>query len=155
MKTFNKSIHTLFICFILAQGIIPIEAAINETNLHHRAFANELINIVRSQIHYPSSAVSEDAEGKLTIKVKIDEQGNTIAMKLIQPSGTRKLDHAVMRLIRRIQYFKKIPKEFKLKEFNFEVPLNFILLEKNGGPSLTRTGDLPIMRRREPLKFSE
>ena len=57
MKIFNKSIYTLIICFIIAQGIIPIEAATHENNWHHRTFTKELIDIVKSQIHYPSFAV--------------------------------------------------------------------------------------------------
>ncbi|MCJ8321214.1 MAG: TonB family protein [Colwellia sp.] len=129
MNIFNKSINTLVICFILSLGIIPIEAATNETNLHHRTFTKELVDIVKSQINYPSFAVDYGIEGELTIQIKIDEKGNIIATKFIQRSGSGQLDRAVMRKIGRIQSFKRIPHELKLKEFDFEVLLIFLLLE--------------------------
>ena len=129
MNIYNKLINTLIICFILAQGIIPIEAATNETNLHHRTFKKELIDIVKSQIYYPSFAVDNVIEGKITIQIKIDEECNIIAKKFIKRSGSGRLDRAVMRTIGRIQSFKRIPKELNLKEFSFKVPLTFLLLE--------------------------
>ncbi len=129
MHIFNKLINILITCFILVQGTLAVAATTQETKLHHRAFTKELINIVKSQIHYPSFAVDYGIEGDITIQVKIDEEGNLIAKKLTQRSGSGQLDRAVMRKIDKIQSFKRIPKELKLKEFDFEVPLTFLLLE--------------------------
>jgi len=129
MNIFNKPMITLMTCFILAQAFYSIEAAAVEHNVHQSAFTKELIDIVKSKIHYPSFAVDYGIEGEITIQIKINEEGNIIAKKFKQRSGSEQLDRAVMRKIANIHSFKRIPKELQLKEFDFEVPLTFLLLE--------------------------
>ena len=127
MKTLNKSIQALIFFIILSLGLVQSAAATVDTNMHAGAFAKELIDIVRSQHYYPQSAVSEGVEGELTIQLKIDKQGNIIAKKITQHSGSRSLDYAALRMIGKVQSFPGIPSELELNEFEFEVPMNFIL----------------------------
>ena len=130
MKILNRSIYTLFMFFILAQGAMPIKVEANETNLHHKVFTNELIDTVKSKIYYPQSAVSDEVEGMLAINIKIDKEGNIIGKKFTQRSGSRLLDLAAIRMIGKIQPIASIPNSLGLQEFDFEIPLVFILEEK-------------------------
>ena len=127
MRTFNKSIQALTFCIILSLGIVPTAGATVDTNLHTGAFTKELIDIVRLQQYYPQTAVSAGVEGELTIQLKIDKEGNIIAKKVTQHSGSRFLDYAALRMIGKIQSFPRIPNELELDELEFEVPMNFIL----------------------------
>ena len=127
MKTFNKFIQALTICFVLSPVIVPTAEATVDTNLHAGAFTKELIDIVRLQQYYPLIAVTEGVDGELTIQLKIDREGNIIAKKVTQHSGSRSLDYAALRMVGKIKTFPRIPSEIELNEFEFEVPMNFIL----------------------------
>ncbi len=127
MRTFKKFIQVLVTGFVLALVIVPTAGATIDTNQHTGAFAKELIDIVRLQQYYPQSAVSVGVEGELTIHLKIDKEGNIIEKKVVQHSGSRILDYAALRMLNKIQSFPKIPTELGLDEFEFEVPMNFIL----------------------------
>lgn len=127
MKTFNKYIQALTFCFALSLAIVPTAGASVDTNLHTGAFAKELIDIVRLQQYYPQSAVSAGVEGELTIQLRIDKEGNIIAKKVTQHSGSRLLDYAALRMIGKVQSLPRIPSELEQNEFEFEVPMNFIL----------------------------
>ena len=129
MKIFSKSIKAVTLSAVLSLGLIGNVGATVDTNLRAGAFTRELIDIVRHQQHYPQSAVFAGVEGELTIKLKIDKAGNIIGKKVIQPSGSRFLDYAALRMIGKVHSFPNIPSELELNEYEFEVPMNFILEE--------------------------
>lgn len=100
-----------------------------DADLYSGSYTRELINSIRAVQKYPKKALREGIEGEVTVLIKIDKWGKVLDNAIIQKSGSRILDRAVLKMVRKAAPFPVIPAELKTKEFEFEVPLSFTLTE--------------------------
>jgi protein TonB len=100
-----------------------------DADLISGSYSRELINSIRAVQSYPKKALAKGIQGEVTVQVKIDKNGELLENKIILRSGSRILDRAVLKMIRKAVPFPQIPNELKMNEFEFEVPLNFTLTE--------------------------
>ena len=98
-----------------------------DADLLSGSYTLALINNIRSHQSYPKKALAAGIEGLVTIQIKIDKEGEILSKKIIRRSGSRVLDRAVLRMVRRAVPFPKIPQELDIQEFEFEVPMSFTL----------------------------
>jgi TonB family protein len=89
------------------------------------SYTLDLINAIRKYQTYPKKALAAGDEGDVTIMVKIDREGQIVENRVLKRSGSRILDRAVLRMVRRAQPFPAIPKELEVDTYEFEVPLTF------------------------------
>lgn len=100
-----------------------------DADLFSGSYTRELINSIRAVQKYPKKARIAGVEGEVTALVKIDKWGKILENSIKQKSGSRILDRAVLKMVRKAAPFPVIPDELKAKEFEFEVPLSFTLTE--------------------------
>ncbi|NVJ50223.1 MAG: TonB family protein [Gammaproteobacteria bacterium] len=105
---------------------IPEEDLIDE-DLIRGSYVRDLIDAVRGKLEYPRKAFLNGEEGDALAIVTIDRDGEIQDVKLEERTGSRELDKAVIKVIRRAQPFPKVPKELKQETFTFEVPISFEL----------------------------
>ena len=89
------------------------------------SYTQALFSLVRAKQIYPKKALREGIEGKLVVRVTIDKEGEVIDQQIVKRSGSRVLDRGVLKMLRRMGPFPKIPEELKLEEFSVELPLSF------------------------------
>ncbi|WP_444998240.1 TonB family protein [Aliikangiella sp. IMCC44359] len=105
----------------------PIEEDFFDADLITGSYTRDLINSIRRYQEYPRKALVDRKEGDVTAKVTINSEGEIIDIELTERSGSRILDRAVGRIIKKAAPFQAIPKELKQKEFVFDVPISFQL----------------------------
>ena len=112
----------------------PSEAAAQEleeeffdADLISGSYTRDLLNSIRQFQQYPKKALVNGDQGDVLAKVKIDADGEIIDFSIVERSGSRVLDKAVTRMVKKAAPFQAIPKELKLQEFEFEVPISFQL----------------------------
>lgn len=98
-----------------------------DADLFSGSYTRELINSIRAVQKYPKKALVEGVEGEVTVQVTIDDNGEILENKIVQRSGSRILDRAVLKMVRRAAPFPFIPVELQTNRFEFEVPLSFTL----------------------------
>ncbi len=91
------------------------------------SYARDLINAIRQHQKYPVKAIRANEQGDVTAKVTIDSNGELLNISLVEKSGSRILDRAAKKIINKTAPFQAIPKELKLKTYEFEVPMSFKL----------------------------
>ena len=104
-----------------------IEEDFFDADLLAGSYTRDLINAIRQHQVYPREALLEKREGDVTAKVTIDDEGEIVDVTLIERSGSRVLDKAASRIIKKAAPFQAIPVELNQKEFVFEVPVSFQL----------------------------
>ncbi|MGX5174328.1 TonB family protein [Aliikangiella sp. IMCC44653] len=104
----------------------PIEDLI-DVDLITGSYTRDLINTIKEYQSYPREALREQEEGDVTAMVTINTSGEVEEIKLIERSGSRILDRAVTRIIRKAAPFQAIPTELEKSEFTFEVAISFKL----------------------------
>lgn len=98
-----------------------------DADLLSGSYTRDLINAIRKYQNYPKKALQRGEEGEVVAQVKIDSTGEIVDIQITGRSGSRTLDKAVTRMVRKAAPFQEIPKELKMDEFEFEVPISFQL----------------------------
>jgi len=93
------------------------------------SYTGELIAKVRTEQFYPRKALKNGDQGTVVASVTIDVNGELVDVKLVEKSGSRELDRAVLKMIRRAAPYPAIPPELKQFEYQFEVPISFALAD--------------------------
>ncbi|MCW8876666.1 MAG: TonB family protein [Kangiellaceae bacterium] len=104
-----------------------IEEDFFDADLLSGSYTRDLINAIRKYESYPKKALQRGDQGDVVALVKIDGAGEIIDIQIVERSGSRILDKAVTRMVRKAAPFQAIPKELKMDEFEFEVPISFQL----------------------------
>ncbi|TQV82959.1 TonB family protein [Aliikangiella coralliicola] len=104
-----------------------LEEEFFDADLISGSYTRDLLNSIRQFQQYPKKALVNGDQGDVLARVKIDSNGEIIDFSIVERSGSRILDKAVTRMVRKAAPFQAIPKELKLQEFEFEVPISFQL----------------------------
>ncbi|WP_196137680.1 TonB family protein [Aliikangiella sp. G2MR2-5] len=118
-----------------AAKVAKIEKPVEETldddffdaDLLSGSYTRDLINAIRKFEEYPKKALVKGEQGDVVAKVVINAQGEIEELDLIERSGSRILDRAVIRMVKKAAPFEKIPTELEQTTFEFEVPISFKL----------------------------
>ncbi|MET1254314.1 TonB family protein [Aliikangiella maris] len=112
----------------IAKKIEPvIDENFFDADLVTGSYTRDLINEIKKHQEYPRKALIDRKQGDVTAQVTIDKDGEILDIELIERSGSRVLDRAVSRIIRKAGPFQKVPVELKLEQFVFDVPISFKL----------------------------
>ena len=105
----------------------PVEDDLFDVDLISGSYTRDLIDSIRQYQKYPKKALINEEQGDVRVTVSIDTHGEIIDVKLVEKSGSRILDKAVIRMVRKAAPFQAIPKELKLDIFEFDLPISFQL----------------------------
>ncbi|MCO7222994.1 TonB family protein [Pleionea sp. CnH1-48] len=98
-----------------------------DADLIRGSFVRELISEVRKNQTYPVKALRNGEQGEGTAHVIIDRSGELIEVMLLERTGSRELDKAVIKMIRKSAPFPRVPEELEEPQFEFDVPIVFQL----------------------------
>ncbi len=102
----------------------PEEDFIDE-DLIRGSYVRDLIAEVRENQEYPRRALLNGDKGDGMAKITIDRAGDLVEVELTERTGSRILDKAIVKMVRRSAPFQGIPPELSEEEFTFEVPFTF------------------------------
>gem|GEM_PF-4818414 len=89
------------------------------------SYKEELYQFLKSKDHYPPIAAKLKHSGRVQVRIKIDKDGNFVDVDLISPSNHKTLNQGTLSFLKRIAYFKPLPK--LLNSQTFEVPIVYEL----------------------------
>lgn len=102
----------------------PEEDFIDE-DLIRGSYVRDLIAEVRENQEYPRRALMNGDKGDGVAKITIDRVGDLVEVELTERTGSRILDKAIVKMVRRSAPFQGIPPELSESQFTFEVPFEF------------------------------
>jgi len=74
---------------------------------------------------YPAEARSRGEQGIAKVAFKIDHEGNLLASRIVQSSGSATLDHETLAMLARARPMPRPPDQISDAELNFVVPVRF------------------------------
>jgi periplasmic protein TonB len=98
-----------------------------DADLVSGSYSRDLVRSVDKYKKYPKQALIDGDEGTVGAKAKIDANGEIIDVVITDRSGSRTLDRAVVKMIKRAAPYEPIPKGLELEEFEFDVLIEFKL----------------------------
>jgi len=98
-----------------------------DADLASGSYTKDLIEAIKQYQQYPRKAAAKGEQGNVTAKVIISANGEIKDIELIERSGSRILDRAVIKMVKKASPFNAIPSELNLQEFEFEFPVSFQL----------------------------
>jgi len=98
-----------------------------DADLISGSYTRDLLGAIKQFQQYPKKALKRNEEGEVVVKVTINASGEVESIDYLEKSGSRILDKAVLRMVRKAAPFQEIPKELKMDTFEFEVPFSFQL----------------------------
>ncbi len=72
----------------------------------------------------------ENQNGKVVVKYKIGKDGNLKSFKIIQSSGSKKLDDSAEQSVKKSAPFEPLPKEIKSDDIDIQFTFNYNVKEK-------------------------
>lgn len=90
-----------------------------------RAYGMTLFQVANSHKKYPRMARQARIEGKVWVKLTVDQRGKIVAVELARTSGHDILDRAAVDMIRRIEQFPPAPKGARWSRKTFKLPIKF------------------------------
>lgn len=88
----------------------------------------KLRNIIENKKVYPILARDMKEQGSVLITFEIQENGCIENINIKQPSSSRKLNYAAVKLLEDISTFDPIPKELGKSKWVIEVPINYTIV---------------------------
>jgi protein TonB len=109
------------------EALPEIEEDFFDADLISGSYTRDLINAIKQFEKYPKKALIRGEEGTVEAKVTIGVNGEVINVEIVERSGSRILDRAVIKMVNKAAPFEVIPKELKLETFEFDLPITFQL----------------------------
>lgn len=97
-----------------------------DADLLSGAYIRELLQAIRKNQSYPEKALERSEQGLVVAKVIIDKNGKPKHISVVERARSVHLNRATIKMIRKTE-LPPIPKELKLEEFEFEVPISYNL----------------------------
>ncbi|ADY73298.1 TonB family protein [Desulfurobacterium thermolithotrophum DSM 11699] len=85
-----------------------------------------IIEEIEKKKFYPRLAKRFGIEGKVILKIVIDRKGNLESVSIVKTSGSKVLDKAALKLIKKCK-FPPLPPEYKKDDFEVEIPIRYEL----------------------------
>ena len=101
--------------------------AVPKVNHGVAKYTDHLLSWLERYKTYPAAARRRGAEGDALLQIRIDRSGEVLSQKFERRSGSRILDRAVERMIKRANPFPPMPTSLAGRVFEFRVPVSFRL----------------------------
>lgn len=87
------------------------------------SWQSDVSNAIAKKQVYPRAALRKEIEGKATVEINIDREGNIVAHSLKSSTGNELLDNEIAKLMERASPLPKPPANVSDKELTMVVPL--------------------------------
>lgn len=88
-------------------------------------YAHMIAKLINKHKKYPRMAYSLNQEGKVIVELKLSKEGKIIELKVLEKSPYKSLATASLETIKSINKFPPIPKELKVTEISFNIPIEY------------------------------
>jgi len=95
-----------------------------------RSYFSELSAKLARHKRYPNSARRKQQEGTVTLFFVVNRQGKVLESYISESSGYKKLDDAVLRMLKQASPLPAFPAEMKQEQLTISIPIAFKLNDK-------------------------
>jgi protein TonB len=103
----------------------PVAAALNPQEKQHYLAA--LAAKINRSKYYPTGSRRRGEEGKVVVRFIVQKNGELTDLTVVESSGSRRLDAAALKTLRRVSPFRPIPDAIKRDHWPISVPIAFSL----------------------------
>jgi protein TonB len=103
----------------------PVTAALNPQEKQHYLAA--LAAKINRSKYYPMGSRRRGEEGKVVVRFIVQKNGELTDLTIVESSGSRRLDAAALKTLRRVTPFRPIPDALNRDQWPISVPIAFSL----------------------------
>ena len=103
----------------------PVRAEV-DTQMKQHYLAALAAKINRNK-YYPLSSRRRGEEGKVVVRFVVQKNGELTELSIVESSGSRRLDAAALKTLRRVSPFRPIPETLGRDNWSISVPIAFSL----------------------------
>lgn len=121
------SIIKVFVSMVVA-SIISVTGFSTSANASDiSTWQKDVSTAIAKKQSYPRAALRKEIEGKLSVEINVDREGNIVAHNVVSSSGHDVLDREVPKLMSRVSPLPKPPSGASADELKMVVPLAWAL----------------------------
>lgn len=98
-----------------------------DTLLQQQLYHSDLLRMVNQAVKYPRRAISRNHEGRVTLQVRIDNEGAVQQIETLDASDHNTLNRAAEKAVEAAAPFPAPPMELNDEDYVFTVPIEFRL----------------------------
>ena len=103
----------------------PSAASVNVAETQHYLAA--LVAKIDRRKYYPAGSRRRGEEGRVVVRFVLQKGGELTDLSIVESSGSRRLDAAALRTLRRVSPFRPIPENLAREHWPITVPIAFSL----------------------------
>ncbi|MFN4289759.1 MAG: TonB family protein [Permianibacter sp.] len=106
---------------------VPAVDAVIDPDLLFGDYKREAMRVFRKNQFYPPKAFKEQLTGEGVVRATVDKSGNMLAVEVVESTGERLLDRAMIDMVTKSMPLPPLPPELPEDSYNIDVPVRFTL----------------------------
>lgn len=111
----------------LAALDIPAVEAVVDPDLLLGDYKREAMKSFRKNQFYPPKAFKDKLTGEGMVRVAVDKNGNLVSVDVVESTGERLLDKAMLDMVNKSMPLAPLPPELTEDSYNIDIPVRFVL----------------------------
>ncbi|MFZ5841867.1 MAG: TonB family protein [Pseudomonadota bacterium] len=106
---------------------VPAVDAVIDPDLLFGDYKREAMKVFRKNQFYPPKAFKDKLVGEGVVRATVDKSGNMLAVEVVESTGERLLDRAMIDMVTKSMPLPELPPELPEDSYNIDVPVRFTL----------------------------
>ena len=106
---------------------VPAVEAVIDPDLLFGDYKREAMKVFRKNQFYPPKAFKDQLTGEGVVRATVDKSGNMLAVEVVESTGERLLDRAMIDMVTKSMPLPALPPELPEESYNIDVPVRFTL----------------------------
>ncbi|NQD36455.1 TonB family protein [Permianibacter sp. IMCC34836] len=106
---------------------IPAVEAVIDPDLLFGDYKREAMKLFRKNQFYPPKAFKDKLTGEGVVRATVDKSGNMLAVEVVESTGERLLDRAMVDMVTKSMPLPALPPELPEDSYNIDIPVRFTL----------------------------
>ena len=106
---------------------VPAVDAVIDPDLLFGDYKREAMKVFRKNQFYPPKAFKDKLVGEGVVRATVDKSGNMLAVEVVESTGERMLDRAMIDMVTKSMPLPELPPELPEDSYNIDVPVRFTL----------------------------
>ena len=106
---------------------VPAVDAVIDPDLLFGDYKREAMKVFRKNQFYPPKAFKDQLTGEGVVRATVDKNGNMLGVEVVESTGERLLDRAMMDMVTKSMPLPALPPELPEDSYNIDVPVRFTL----------------------------
>lgn len=106
---------------------VPAVEAVIDPDLLFGDYKRDAMKLFRKNQFYPPKAFKDQLTGEGVVRATVDKSGNMLAVEVVETTGERLLDRAMIDMVTKSMPLPPLPPELPEESYNIDVPVRFTL----------------------------